>query len=95
LVFLEFFLVLGCKKQKNLSLFGFLMIKVPKKQKNSRNTNFLQRHDGTNTCKNKKTLILFCFFYTFMSKKLKNKLKVFWFIRVQNQKTQEKQKKQL
>jgi hypothetical protein len=76
-----------------LSLFGFLMIKVPKKQKNSRNTNFLQRHDGTNTCKNKKTLILFCFFYTFMSKKLKNKLKVFWFIRVQNQKKLKKNKK--
>jgi hypothetical protein len=49
-----------------LSLFGFLMIKVPKKQKNSRNTNFLQRHDGTNTCKNKKKP-WFCFvFFTLL-----------------------------
>ena len=43
--------------------------------------------------KTKKTLILFCFFNAFMNKKLKNKLKVFWFIRVQNQEKLKKNKK--
>ena len=39
LVFLEFFWFGDVKNKKPLNLFGFLMIKVPKK--NSRKTNFL------------------------------------------------------
>jgi hypothetical protein len=42
------------QKTKKLEFVWFFDNKSAKKTKNSRNTNFLQRHDGTNTCKNKK-----------------------------------------
>ena len=82
------FVFLFWDAKKALSLFGFwhfLMIRVPKKHKKPRKTNFLQRNDGTNICKNQKNLE-FCCFFTLLWANKKNNSRFFWLLRVQNKK---------